>query len=121
MDEDRQKKGREMFEAVYGGITAIPEGSENDPFIELMLDNLFAKIWSREAMSIRDRRLVIIGIAAAMGEEFIFETQARAAITKGELNRDQIQEIVLLLTQYVGYPRASRLRARVQPLLAEAG
>ncbi|MBB4632670.1 carboxymuconolactone decarboxylase family protein [Sphingosinicella soli] len=119
MDEDRQKKGKAMFDAVYGGITAIPEDSEDDPFITLMLDNLFAQIWSRDAMSIRDRRLVIIGIAAAMGEEFIFETQARAALTKGELTRDQIQEIVLLLTQYVGYPRASRLRARVLPLLSD--
>ena len=119
MDKERQKLGREMFEEVYGGITAIPEGSEQDPFIVHMLDNLFAQLWSREAMSIRDRRLVIIGIAAAMGEEGIFEIQSKAALAKKELDQDQLMEIILLLTQYVGYPRASRLRAKIQPLLGQ--
>jgi 4-carboxymuconolactone decarboxylase len=118
--DQRRAKGKEMFAAVYGGIIDVPQNDDRDEFISLMFDNLFADLWSREVMSIRDRRLIIIGIAAAMGEEFIFETQSRAALHKKELNPAQIREILLLLTQYVGYPRASRLRTRVQPLLEEA-
>jgi 4-carboxymuconolactone decarboxylase len=118
MTEETRARGKRMFGEVYGGVMPTPEDDASDEFISLMLDNLFSEIWSRPTMSIRDRRLVIIGIAAAMGEEFIFETQSRTALHKKELSEAEIREILILLTQYIGYPRASRLRARVQPLLS---
>jgi 4-carboxymuconolactone decarboxylase len=114
-----REKGKEMFAALYGGIIDTPQNDQDDEFISLMFDNLFAQLWSRDSMSIRDRRLVIIGIAAAMGEEFIFETQSKVALHKGELNKAQLLDIVLLLTQYIGYPRASRMRKQILPLLTE--
>ena len=47
--------------------------------------------------------------------------QARAALANGELSQAQLEEIVIMLAQYVGYPRASRLRSAVAPVLKDGG
>ena len=41
-------------------------------FADLMLEQLFAETWRREALSIRDRRLLIMGIIAEKGEATTF-------------------------------------------------
>jgi len=70
-------------------------------------------------MSVRDRRLVTIGIIASQAEETTFEIQIRAALHKGELSREDVQEIVILLPYYIGYPKATRMRAVTQRIFAE--
>jgi 4-carboxymuconolactone decarboxylase len=70
-------------------------------------------------MSIRDRRLVAMGVMAALGEADTFEIQMRAAIKNGELNEDQIKDLLVFLTQYVGFPRTTRLLAAVRKIFAE--
>jgi 4-carboxymuconolactone decarboxylase len=116
-DDERRRRGEQAFEAVYGGVIDLPPAGERDAFLETMLGQLFAEVWSRETLSIRDRRLVIMGAIAALGERELFGFQARAALAKGELTREQIDEVVLTLAQYVGYPRASGLRAIVKAQL----
>jgi 4-carboxymuconolactone decarboxylase len=116
-NDERRARGEEMFHEVYGGIVPLPP--VNDDFLRLLLDQLFAEVWSREALSIRDRRLILVGVLAALGEGETFEIQIRAALTRGELTREQVEEVLIFLPSYVGYPRASRLRAIVQRIFAE--
>ena len=113
-DDERRERGERAFAAVYGGVVELPPAAERDAFLETMLGQLFAEVWSRDVLSIRDRRLLIMGAIAALGERDLFGIQARAALAKGELTREQIDEAVLTLVQYVGYPRASGLRAVVK-------
>ena len=53
-----REKGVEMFAKVYCGVLEPSEPGQDD-FMDLMIENLFGQIWSREALSVRDRRLVI--------------------------------------------------------------
>jgi 4-carboxymuconolactone decarboxylase len=76
-------------------------------FADVMLEQLFAEIWTREALSIRDRRLVLLGIIGALGERDTFQIQVKAALKNGELTAEQVREIVITLAQYAGYPRAA--------------
>jgi 4-carboxymuconolactone decarboxylase len=115
-DDERRKRGEQAFDAVYGGIIELPPAGERDAFLDTMLGQLFAEVWSREALSVRDRRLLVMGAIAALGERELFGFQARAALAKGELTREQVDEVVLTLAQYVGYPRASGVRAVVKAL-----
>jgi 4-carboxymuconolactone decarboxylase len=88
-------------------------------FFDLMIDQLFAEIRARPELSQRDRRLVTMGVIAALGDPELFGVQVRASLKNGELTPSQIREMIIHLTQYAGYPRASRLHTSVEPILSE--
>jgi 4-carboxymuconolactone decarboxylase len=117
-EKTRLEKGLQVFAQVYGSQVSVPPDMVALPFQRLMLENLFADIWGREAMSIRDRRLILIGVIAATADASLIDTQLRAALEKGELTRDQLREIPLILTQYIGYPRTVPVMMVVEKILA---
>lgn len=122
MTETSEKfaKGLELFSAVYGQQVALPANATAHPFQQLMMENLFCDIWGRSAMSIRDRRLILIGVIAAIADSpMLIEIQLRAALEKGELEREQLREIPIILTQYIGYPRTVPVMQTVEKILTD--
>ena len=119
MGESRWDKGIEMFNTVYCGDLPQPPEQGSDRFFDYMLENLFGSLWADETLTVRDRRLLLMGAIAAQGEEKTFSIQMCSALKRGELNVAQAEEILVFLTQYVGYPRASKMRMAVAPLLQE--
>ena len=101
--------GRAKFEEVY------PFKAAADPtdFERIMYEDLFGGVYQRPGLSIRDRRLMIIGVAAAHGIDSILRLQLSAGIAKGDLTDADLEEITIFLTQYVGYPLGTRVRAAV--------
>lgn len=105
-NEERWKRGAEMIAKVYAGdVVTPPRGAM--PFSDLMLEQLFAEIWTREQLSVKERRLVIMGIIAGMGEKDTFKIQAKSSLKNGELTAEQLREVVITVAQYAGYPRAA--------------
>jgi 4-carboxymuconolactone decarboxylase len=47
------------------------------------------------------------------------EIQLRSALANGELTREQLPEIPIFLTQYIGYPRTVKVNEVVKKILAE--
>ena len=84
-----------------------------------MLEGVFGKLWADDTLSMRDRRLVLLGAIAAQGEDMTWTIQARSAMKRGELNQRELEEIIIFLTQYIGYPRASKMRMALMGLLAQ--
>ncbi len=118
-DPDRRKKGEETIKQVYAGDVIVPpEGAS--AFVHIMLDQLFAEVWTREALSMRDRRLLLLGAIAALGEQMTFGIQSKAAIKNGELSPEQLREVLVFLVHYVGYPRAAGLIGVVEKSIQEA-
>jgi 4-carboxymuconolactone decarboxylase len=117
-DSERRKRGVEMIKKVYAGdVVTPPQGAM--PFADVMLEQLFAEIWTREALSIKERRLVLLGIIGALGERDTFQIQVKAALKNGELTPAQVREVVITLAQYAGYPRAAtQLGATEQTIAA---
>jgi 4-carboxymuconolactone decarboxylase len=118
-DSERRKRGMKLFDDVYGGIVPFPPEELHDDFLFNNVDQLFSEVWSRPQMSIRDRRLFVMGMIAAQAEDATFEIQVRAALHKGELTPADIRELVVILPYYVGYPKATRMRYVTQRVLAE--
>ena len=117
MKYDRQK-GVDVFNTVYcGDVPCPPEGMMK--FADFMLETLFGTLWADETLSIRDKRLLLIGVIAAQGEDMPLGIQIRSALKRGELNRAQVEAITVFLTQYVGYPRGSKLHMTAQSVLHE--
>ncbi|OCC23378.1 hypothetical protein MB02_12225 [Croceicoccus estronivorus] len=117
----RMALGEAMFDEVYGGIVSLPEGAARDDYIDDLVGHLFGEIWSRDVLSVRDRRLLLLGASIALGEAGIVEIQMRAARKKGELTDEQLKEVLLFMVNYVGYPRASGLQQALGRIFAEDG
>lgn len=65
----------------------------------------FGEIWSRPELSRRDRSLVVIAMLAAMGQDGELTFHVPAGLNHG-LTREEIEEIMVHLALYAGFPRA---------------
>lgn len=118
-EDDRWKRGAAKIKEVYAGDVVTPQRGAM-AFSDLMLEQLFAEVWTREALTMRDRRLLLLGAIAALGESMTFGIQSKAALKNAELTPEQLRECLIFLTQYVGYPRAAGLIGVVEKAIQDA-
>ena len=116
-DSERRARGLKMIDKIYAGDVVAPD--EGYALTDVMLEQLFAETWARDVLSIRDRRLLMLGIIAEKGETAIFGTQAKAALKNGELSEEELRELLLTIANYAGYPRASSMIGPVETAIAE--
>ena len=90
------------------------------PYVDFTVDHLFGTIWTRPALDIRDRRLLTIGVLAALGQSPLLEIQFRSALERGELTEEQVREIVLHLTHYIGWPLSTGVNAAAEKVIGRA-
>jgi len=114
VDEDA-RRGREMQSKVYAEITA------DDPWLRMGQEHLFAQIWTRPGLTLRDRRLIALTAAAYAGSHEGFASHLSGALDNGDLSSDELWEWLLQFTQYAGYPKAAPVWAEYRILLAERG
>jgi 4-carboxymuconolactone decarboxylase len=110
--------GLKTMDAVYGpGFSAtMPE--DTNPMLQDTIDHLFGEIWSRPGLSIRDRRLLVIGATAALGRADLIEIQARGALTNDELSPGELREAVLQLHYYVGWGNGTQVNQGVEAAIS---
>lgn len=114
-NEAAAARGRAMMKAVYGWDIGEVSGA----FTELTLEHLFGEIWSRPStFSIRERRLILIGLAMGSGMLDVTELQLECALRLEEMSVDELREIVVFLAHYAGWPRAAQLNTVVEKLIA---
>jgi 4-carboxymuconolactone decarboxylase len=113
MDELR-KKGLEKMNEVYGWEMPNVEG---DPFFDLTVDHLFGTIWTRPGLSMRDKRIMTLTAVAALGNDALAEIQANAAMHNDELTGDELKEMAVFLTQYLGFPLGSKFDGAVSKVV----
>jgi 4-carboxymuconolactone decarboxylase len=104
MDELR-KKGLEKMNEVYGWEMPDMPGD----YFALTADHLFGTIWSRPGLSMRDKRLMTLTVVTALGISDLAEIQANAALANGEISEDELKEMAIFLTHYLGFPLGSKL------------
>lgn len=113
MDELR-RKGLEKLNEVYGWEMPNIEG---DPFFDLTVDHLFGTIWNRPGLSMRDKRIMTLTAVAALGNDALAEIQANAALHNDEMTGDELKEMAVFLTQYLGFPLGSKLDGAVSKVI----
>ncbi|MBU1054889.1 MAG: carboxymuconolactone decarboxylase family protein [Proteobacteria bacterium] len=108
-DSDPKRRGAQMLDKVYGkGTVQMPPASDDlPPFVDATLSIVFGNIWTRPQLSIRDRRLLVIGAIAQMDRPDLIETQVLGALANNELTEEQLQEAVLHLAFYCGWPKGT--------------
>ncbi len=109
MDELR-RKGLAKMNEVYSWEMPNMEG---DPYFDLTVDHLFGSIWTRPGLSMRDKRLMTLAVVTALGLQDLTEVQVNAALANEELTEDELKEMAIFLTHYVGFPLGSGLNGVV--------
>ncbi|MEM9256901.1 MAG: carboxymuconolactone decarboxylase family protein [Pseudomonadota bacterium] len=116
-DAQRRALGEETIMDVYAGDVVVPP--EGYAFTDVMLKQLFAELWTRDTLSMRDKRILLLGIIAEKGEPTTFKIQIKASLKRGEINPDEAREFLLFIAQYAGYPRAAALIGPIEEAIAE--
>ncbi len=117
-DKRRRELGEKTLKEVYAGDVVAPPPGEN-VFVDLMLKQLFAELWPRDVLSMRDKRILLLGIIAEKGEPVTFKIQAKASLKRGEMKPEEVRELLPFIAQYSGYPRAASMLAPLEEAIAE--
>jgi 4-carboxymuconolactone decarboxylase len=110
-------RGIAKMEEVYG-FSVDPDDLPG-PYAAFTVDHLFGTVWTRPALDNRDRRLMTIGVLAALGQSSLVEIQFRSALERGELTEEQVRETVLHLTHYIGWPLSTGVNAVAEKVIAQ--
>ncbi len=87
-------------------------GTVAPKFAQLTNDVVFADLWRRSDLSLRDRSLVTIAALSATGDDDQLDAYVRRGLESG-LTRDQIAEAVTHVGFYAGWGRATKAMAAI--------
>ena len=92
--------------AMYEKVLGQPEPPDRPltGIREPSINHLFAKVWTREGLSIRDRRLVTIALLAAQGRQDQLKSHLRGArLGEDKLTEGEILELMIHTAHYAGW------------------
>jgi 4-carboxymuconolactone decarboxylase len=117
-NDEKWERGAAKLDDVYQGfVPAIPKGLMD--FADIMTEDLFGGVWTREALDVHDRRLIIMGVIAAIGGPSTWKIQCKAGLKRGDFTEEHVREILIQATPYVGYPRAAEFVGVTEEAIAE--
>ena len=116
MTDERRQRGLAKMSEVYGWDVQDGPGD----FFGITVEHLFADIWSRPGLTMRDRRLLLLGLLTGQGAQDVADIQIGAALRNGELTPTELREIAIFLTHYAGWPSGARLSMQVEKLVHAA-
>jgi 4-carboxymuconolactone decarboxylase len=109
-----RRKGLDKMKEVYGWEMPDLPGD----YFALTVDHLFADIWSRPGLSMRDKRLITLSVVTALGLPDLAEIQVTAALGNDEMTEAELREMAIVITHYVGFPLGSAFNNVVEKVVA---
>jgi 4-carboxymuconolactone decarboxylase len=106
--DDRWTRGAEMFTEVTGMRAPNPG---DDYVADVVIDQVFAEIWTRSGLTRKERRWIAITCACWAGAPVAMETHLGAALRTGDISLEELQEFVIHFAVYAGHPKATAARA----------
>ncbi|MGW0805453.1 carboxymuconolactone decarboxylase family protein [Nonomuraea sp. NPDC002799] len=77
----------------------------------------FADLWARTVLSVKERRLLLLGLLVGQGLHEMTDVQLDAALRGGDLSESELREVVVFLTHYAGWARGAKLNDQVEELI----
>jgi 4-carboxymuconolactone decarboxylase len=114
--DDPRVAGMAKMEEVYG--FSVDPATITGRYIDMTVDHLFGTVWTSDELSVRERRLLTIGVLAAQDKMDLIDLQFSRALERGELTVDQLRELVVHLTHYVGWPVSVGLNQTAENVIA---
>ncbi|MGR6997474.1 carboxymuconolactone decarboxylase family protein [Yinghuangia aomiensis] len=113
--ETVRERGLRRMSEVYN--LPMDLSGATSPYVDVTIEHLFGDIWSRPALDTRERRLLTIGVIAALGKDDLMELQLSSALARGELTPEQLRETIVHLAHYAGWPLTANLGGIVERLI----
>lgn len=86
--------------------------------MDLGVEGIFGKLWTRDGISRRDRSLVTLGILIALGATDELHAHFQIARNNG-LSDEELAEVVYHASGYAGFPAANTAKNVAEKALAE--
>ena len=112
----QRRRGIAKMEEVYA-FSVDPDDVPGD-FVRYTVDHLFGDVWCRGGLEMLQRRLLTVGVLAALGRTDLLDVQFQAALDNAELTESQVREVVVHLTHYVGWPLATGVNEAAERVIA---
>jgi 4-carboxymuconolactone decarboxylase len=113
--QDKRKAGIAKMEDVYS--FSVDPDTLPGRYAALTVDHLFGTVWTDDTLALRDRRLMTIGVLATLDKTDLLEIQFDVALERDELTPEQVREIVVHLTYYIGWPLSTNLNAVAEKVI----
>jgi 4-carboxymuconolactone decarboxylase len=108
MTDDRWERGA----AEFSEVTGMRAPNRGDDYVaDVVIDQVFAEIWTRPGLTRKERRWIAITCACMTGAPFAMETHLGAALRTGDISLEELQEFVIMFAVYAGHPKATAARA----------
>lgn len=114
--DDARAAGMAKMQEIYG-FSVDPDTMPGD-YTAMMVDQLFGRVWTRQALNTRDRRLLTMGVLAALGKNDLLDLQFDSALERDELSEEQLREVVIHLTHYIGWPLSTGMNQAAEQVMA---
>jgi 4-carboxymuconolactone decarboxylase len=117
--EERHARGEAAYQDVHGSPPPPPLTAFRR---DASLDYLYGEVWTRDSyLTRRDRRIISICCSAAVGAETETREHLSAALAKGELTFEELQELVVHFAVYVGWVLGRQLDDVLVEVASESG
>jgi 4-carboxymuconolactone decarboxylase len=118
-DDVRRARGEAAYASVRG-VMAPPATTAIRG--RAYYDFLYGEVWTRdEYLTRRDRRLIAICCSAELGIDAEVTEQLEATLRADELTYEELQEVVMHVAVYLGWPVARRLDDHLVAVAHEVG
>lgn len=103
MTEEAWNEGLDVVDAVYGvGYSKMMEPYKDHRFNQEIVTNQFRNLWADPAFTIREKRLMVLGLTTLLGRADLIETQMTGALLNDELTEEQLEFMPHFLLFYAG-------------------
>jgi len=100
-ESERYQKGAAKMKELFGAEPR-PGMMQND-FLNITVENLFGDIWGRPGLETHERSMITVAALTVLGRSPELKVHIRRALNVG-LSREKIQEIMIHLAHYGGWP-----------------
>lgn len=110
-------EGLQVFRELLPGVLPdVPDdqvdfgGGFAPELMDIGIESIFGKLWTREGLSRRDRSLVTLGILIALRASDEMKAHFKIARTNG-LTDEELAEVIYHASGYAGFPAAATARS----------
>jgi 3-oxoadipate enol-lactonase/4-carboxymuconolactone decarboxylase len=93
----------------------------NADFQEMITRYCWDGVWNRKGLSHKVRRMLVLAITLSLGRWEEFRLHVRAALSSGDLDADDLKELLLQSAIYAGVPAANTGFKEAREVMSELG
>jgi 4-carboxymuconolactone decarboxylase len=96
----------QLWPQMATGGTPRPSAKLAPDFYAWVAETAFGKIWSRDALPVRDRSLITVAMLAALGKTNELRAHLAGARNLG-ISQEELVEVLMQVAVYAGVPAAN--------------